>query len=94
MSELIIVILLQHMPAYWINFSYGQRKLAKTLLCDSTIRQKIFSLGQPKKYFCFPLPDPVSPVWVGRSVGRKIIFLTSQIPYPLNLIVNSPNIGN
>ena len=30
---------------------------------------------------------------MGRSVG-KLFFLTSQIPYPLNLIVNSPNIGN
>ena len=30
---------------------------------------------------------------MGRSVG-KLFFLTSQIPYPLNLIVSSPNIGN
>ena len=30
---------------------------------------------------------------MGQSVG-KLFFLTSQIPYPLNLIVNSPNIGN
>ena len=30
---------------------------------------------------------------MGWSVG-KLFFFTSQIPYPLNLIVNSPNIGN
>ena len=30
---------------------------------------------------------------MGRSVG-KLFFLTSQIPYSLHLIVNSPNIGN
>ena len=31
---------------------------------------------------------------MGRPVVGKLFFLTSQIPYPLNLIVNSPNIGN
>ena len=41
----------------------------------------------------YPLPDPVSPVWVGRS-EIFFFFLTSKIPFPLNLIVNSPNIGN
>ena len=39
-----------------------------------------------KKYFCFPLPDPVLPVWVSQS---EKYFLTSQIGYPLNLIVYS-----
>ena len=34
---------------------------------------------------CFPLPDPVLQVWV----GRWEFFLTSQIGYPLNLIVYS-----
>ena len=51
------------------------------------------SLIRPtKKYFCFPLPYPVSPLWVGPS--EILFFLTSKIPYPLNLIVNIPNIGN
>ena len=41
----------------------------------------------------FVSPYPVSLVWVGRS--ENIFFLTShQIPYQLNLTVNSPNIGN
>ena len=39
--------------------------------------------GQP--YFCFPLPDPVLQV----RVCRSDFFLTSQIGYPLNLIVYS-----
>ena len=42
------------------------------------------------KVFLFPLTRPC----FSGMVGRKTIFLTSQIPYPLNLIVNSPNIGN
>ena len=41
----------------------------------------------------FVSPYPTLFLWYG-SVGRKIIFLISQIPYQLNLIVNSPNIGN
>ena len=44
------------------------------------------------KIFLFPLTRPCFS-GMGRSVG-KLFFLTSQIPYPLNLIVNSPNIGN
>ena len=34
------------------------------------------------KVFLFPLPNPVSPVWVGRS---EYFFLTSQTVYSLNL---------
>ena len=44
----------------------------------------------------FVSPYPILFLKYG-SVGRKIFFyffLTSQIPYPLNLIVSSPNIGN
>ena len=37
------------------------------LTCSSGFMEKIPKyLGQPQKYFCFPLPDPV-PVWVGWS---------------------------
>ena len=42
------------------------------------------------KNICFPLPGPVLLVWVGRSKN----YFISQIRYPLNLIVNSPTIGN
>ena len=38
-------------------------------------------------------PYPTLFLWYG-LVGRKFFFLTSQIPYQLNLIVNCPNIGN
>ena len=41
----------------------------------------------------FVSPYPILFLKYG-SVGRKFFFLTSQIPYPLNLIVRSPNIGN
>ena len=44
------------------------------------------------KIFLFPLTRPCFS-GMGLLVG-KLFFLTSQIPYPLNLIVNSPNIGN
>ena len=44
------------------------------------------------KIFLFPLTRPRFS-GMGRSVGN-FFFLTSQIPYPLNLIVKSPNIGN
>ena len=44
------------------------------------------------KIFLFPLTQPCFS-GMGRSVG-KLFFLTSQIPNPLNLIVNSLNIGN
>ena len=40
----------------------------------------------------FPLTQPCFS-GMGWFVG-KLFSLTSQIPYPLNLIVNSPNIGN
>ena len=40
----------------------------------------------------FVSPYPTLFLWYG-SVG-KLFCLTSQIPYPLNLIVNSPTIGN
>ena len=41
----------------------------------------------------FVSPYPILFLKYG-SVGRNFFFLTSQIPYPLNLIVSSPNIGN
>ena len=44
------------------------------------------------KIFLFPLTRPCFS-GKGPSVGKKN-FLTSQIPYQLNLIVNCPNIGN
>ena len=47
-------------------------------------------LGQPKKYFCFPLLDPVPGVWVGRS--ETYYFYFSNF-IPVELSVNSPNIG-
>ena len=44
------------------------------------------------KIFLFPLTRPCL-TGMGRSVG-KLFYFTSQIPYPLNLIVNSPTLGN
>ena len=48
-------------------------------------------LDNLKNIFVFPYPILFYKHW---SVDRKNIFLTSQIGYPLNLIVNSPAIGN
>ena len=55
-------------------------------------RRKDNRLRPTLKIFLFPLTRPCFSD-MGRSVG-KLFFLTSQIPYPLNLIVNSPNICN
>ena len=42
--------------------------------------------------FLFPLTRPCL-TGMGRSVG-KLFYFTSKTQYPLNLIVNSPNLGN
>ena len=60
-------------------------------------QQKNKGADQPElrptlKIFLFSLTRPCFS-GMGWSVG-KLFFSTSQIPYPLNLIVNSPNIGN
>ena len=44
------------------------------------------------KIFLFPLTRPCL-TGIGRSVG-KLFYFTSQVGYPLNLIVNSPTLGN
>ena len=44
------------------------------------------------KIFLFPFTRPCL-TGKGRSVG-KLFFFTSQIRYSLNLIVNSPTLGN
>ena len=42
--------------------------------------------------FLFPLTRPCL-TGMGRSVG-KLFYFTSQTRYPLNLIANSPTLGN
>ena len=49
-------------------------------------------LDNLKNIFCFPLPNTVLQALVG--LLENYFFLISQIRYPLNLIVNSPAIGN
>ena len=44
------------------------------------------------KIFLFPLTRPYF-TGMGRLVGN-LFYFTSQIRYPLNLIVNSPTLGN
>ena len=61
------------------------KEAANTRNTKPTVRLgcSFHELSGPTLFF-FPLPDPILQVWVGRS-----IFLTSQIGYPLNLIVYS-----
>ena len=59
---------------------------------DKFQMKKLYFLEANLKIFLFPLAPPCFS-GMGRSVGNYI-FLFSQIPYPLNLIVNSPNMGN
>ena len=47
----------------------------------------MFVLGQPRKYFCFPLPDPVLPEWVSRLETYFFkIKISNWIPIKLNCI--------
>ena len=70
-----------------INYMHTQksRNLVHHLVVFKGLRPTL-------KIFLFPLTRPCFS-GMGRSVG-KLFFLTSQIPYPLNLIVNTSNIGN
>ena len=64
----------------------GERTFIQTVLGSMT------KMGPTLKIFLFPLTRPCL-TSIGWSIG-KLFYLTSQIPYPLNLIVNSPAIGN
>ena len=55
-------------------------------------KQDPLDIGPTLEIFLFPLTRPCL-TGMGRSVG-KLFYFTSQIRYPLNLIVNSPTLGN
>ena len=81
------------------NFSDSKSKFKHKLVSDQSLHlEELLSLrsgticllssaGPTLKIFLFPLTRPCF-TGMGRSVG-KLFFLTSQIGYPLNLIVYS-----